>query len=1295
MRKFHLFAIAVAVACSCDTKPEEEIPVVPPEPEVKEVSIIGDVYPYYWKSGDAISVNGTVSSPLEDVAQGSSRAVFKYTDIEAPYYAAYPASAVSDFSSGSAVVTIPSKQKWVPGSYDSAAFVMVGTSDNEVISFEPKVAILKIAVKGEAKIVSLSLTSLSGAPLSGRFTTDFSALTPSGDNGSCVTLHCQGGAPADSSWHVVIPASDLSVSGMSIVLTDSEGGSMKRKFVPEAAYNPGELYTISLNYSPDPSGGIADADALRAFLAAPSGDACLLEDIDLQGESVSAASFNGIFDGRGHTISNPGAPLFATNSGTIKNLTLEGAFEPSQDVFSPVVLKNEGTVERVVNRAGVSISRSSASTSSIVLGGIAAYSSGSIISCSNEGDISFASTSSVKGVGIGGIAGYLNAKAEGCTNSGKISFQASHPAGESAIGSISRAITSVGGIAGYGYTGFSANGCSNSGEVSFQFTSIERVTAESERHQIGGIAGSPCGGISNCVNDGNVTVCAVTTSHTAFSAINVLLDIGGICGGEFFSPGQNVTNILSCTNNGNISVDFDATDSNTAVGGIVGWPNLEASVNNRTEDCVNTGTITVYGNGKGRFAGIQAGTGRIINCRNEGDIIIEKTSSNSSAGGLCAFHSSGHSLTGSSTTGSIRTKVALLAQGGLIGVVSNQSMTIGEGCSVNCALESAASGHGRIGMVVGWYNGTSAKNSVGTSSNPISVEGTVTLGGNTVQITSANYTSWLSGTDNSTTNHTIHAFCNTSSEQSARVEGHVRYSDGSPAAGISVSNGFDVTVTDADGSYSLPDNDDVWYFYISLPSDAVISKNADGCPDFYKRKLAGCTVYDFTLERQAVEDNFLLFALADPQAHYTRYESQTIADVDRFISESVPAINSRIAASALPCYAVTLGDIVFSDGSRNSTNGLSVMRSHCSKINAPVFQTFGNHDYTFFSTSSGNDLKTDATSSTLYLKAQRSFEDCLGPINYSFNRGKVHVVCMRNVIWSSTTKNWEYDGGFTSGQYAWLKADLANVPSDRTVILCVHIPILSCLGGQNVGNVLSLLKGFAHSEIFSGHTHYGQNEPNVNGTGIYEHVHTSVCGTWWWSNVASDGSPNGYYVYELSGNDVTDSYFMGVNTGMNARDYQMRIYRGGLKYGGQYIYFQSPHTSDKLFINVFNADSSWKVEVYEDGVYAGDAVLMPENTEYRTDKKYSTVTFGEQSSQDWWASGYHLGVLGLGFDSNNKLKPYSWFMDCCFHMYKYTMKDPSASVKVVATDAFGNRYTCDEVMDQDCYYPDYMRLGNI
>ena len=48
-----------------------------------------------------------------------------------------------------------------------------------------------------------------------------------------------------------------------------------------------------------------------------------------------------------------------------------------------------------------------------------------------------------------------------------------------------------------------------------------------------------------------------------------------------------------------------------------------------------------------------------------------------------------------------------------------------------------------------------------------------------------------------------------------------------------------------------------------------------------------------------------------------------------------------------------------------------------------------------------------------------------------------------------------------------------------------------------------------------------------------------------------------------------------------------------------------------------------------------------------------------------------------------------------FHMYTYTLKDPSASVEVVATDGYGNKYSTKEVFSTDLFYPDYIKQGNV
>ena len=512
--------------------------------------------------------------------------------------------------------------------------------------------------------------------------------------------------------------------------------------------------------------------------------------------------------------------------------------------------------------------------------------------------------------------------------------------------------------------------------------------------------------------------------------------------------------------------------------------------------------------------------------------------------------------------------------------------------------------------------------------------------------------------------------------------GKVSWKDGTPAAGICVSNGFSAVWTGADGKYRLGAGPDTRYIYISLPSNAKINVS-NGCPDFFKAWDNMVRDYDFVLEKQAVESEFALFAMADPQAHYEARSPQKKADTKRFLDETVPALNNQISSLGIACYGVTLGDVVYSEGSRNSNPGLATMRSNFSKVKMPVFQTMGNHDYTFFS--SNAPLETDSRSSLLNLKAQRAFEDCFGPVNFSFNRAKVHVVCMKDVQYLKTTDAASYECSFSDDQWKWLQDDLQNVPKDYSIVLCVHIPLAGNGSKSHVQDVVNLISQWPGSTVFSGHTHYYRGYANTLGSGLYEHIHSAVCGQWWWSRIEGDGCPNGYRVYHFEGSSIKDAWFNGFNSGMDSRDYQMRIYRGNLKNGGKYAYFQWMHGSDVLLINVFNGDSRWKVEVYENGVLKGNASLMSNSK-----KTYSSVTAGTTyeipltSNQDWWSIGYHIGVVGRGRTSTS-------YYTNMFHMWKYTLSNPSASVKVVATDPYGNKYECSDVVSADCDYPAYIK----
>ena len=503
-------------------------------------------------------------------------------------------------------------------------------------------------------------------------------------------------------------------------------------------------------------------------------------------------------------------------------------------------------------------------------------------------------------------------------------------------------------------------------------------------------------------------------------------------------------------------------------------------------------------------------------------------------------------------------------------------------------------------------------------------------------------------------------------EPGSLARGVVTYSDGTPAAGVSVSDGFSVVQTDANGKYSLTPHQDTWYIYYSLPADCQSVTNSYGQPHFFTKYDPNIFDYNFTLTKSATgkEKEFALFCLADPQCPNSSSRS-------RFQKESVPHIKALAQSMGVPCYGVTLGDIVSSSNSSNTTAQMPYMRDHMSKdkTGIPIYQTMGNHDYLYFNGSA--PIEADENSSNYNIKAQRLFEDIFGPINHSWNRSDAHIVCMRDMLWNSNDDGGNYSLGFSDEQYEWLKQDLSYVPKDKLVILCVHIPIVNSTK-KNVQKVIALLAQYQQAHIMAGHTHYQRNEPTLS-SGVYEHVHGAVCGAWWHANTNGDGVPNGYGVYNIEGNTIKNWYYQGVNTGMNDRDYQIRLYRGNHKSGGQYEYFAQQHGDGVILANIFNADDSWSIKVYENGVYSGTRAKIAykketpaEGTGIDNPTKPTTA-----SSQDWWAIGYLVGV---------KNRSRSSYFTSCFHMYKYTLKNKNASVLVEATDRFGRTYRATDII---------------
>jgi hypothetical protein len=220
---------------------------------------------------------------------------------------------------------------------------------------------------------------------------------------------------------------------------------------------------------------------------------------------------------------------------------------------------------------------------------------------------------------------------------------------------------------------------------------------------------------------------------------------------------------------------------------------------------------------------------------------------------------------------------------------------------------------------------------------------------------------------------------------------------------------------------------------------------------------------------------------------------------------------------------------------------------------------------------------------------------------------------------------------------------------------------------KNVDAVRDLIAQFDEAHIMIGHTHFMNHK--VNEDGVFEHVHAAASGAFWWSCLNGDGVPNGYAIYDVDGAHIKNWWYKGTGHDIS---YQIRMYRGDAEFGGEFEKFKYPYTHDTVLANVFMADPAWKVYLYEDGELTGEMERIPVTKDSVPEA---------DSSRDWYAVGYHLGVIGRSYGDVTDCQS-KWngggrkgYLTGCNHMYRLKLKNPNAKqIKVVAKDTNGNVY---------------------
>lgn len=400
-------------------------------------------------------------------------------------------------------------------------------------------------------------------------------------------------------------------------------------------------------------------------------------------------------------------------------------------------------------------------------------------------------------------------------------------------------------------------------------------------------------------------------------------------------------------------------------------------------------------------------------------------------------------------------------------------------------------------------------------------------------------------------------------------------------AGVALSNGRTLAITDAKGHYRLPVSPGQTVFAIK-PAGWRLPGSDPARPGAWRHlptavslkpsmalKYGGIAAsawpdrFDVAMRRAPADDGWLeVRVFADPQV-------KSSADVGYYARDIVDSVLSEAGdARRVPELGLSLGDIV-----DDKLDLYPALNAETRRIGVPWLHISGNHDLDFDATRDEDSLQT--------------FRNSFGPDTFAWEEHGVVFVGLDDVIYRPGSSP-AYVGGLREDQFAFLEAYLPRVPRTQLLVLAVHIPLFEQEGRDTFrdadrARLFALLRDFPKLLILSGHNHSQQHWMHDAHTGwqgaapLHEYNVGAACGAYWTGvkdnagipdTTMPDGTPNGY---ASLGVDRDGRYALGWHAARDAQESQIGLHAPKVLRHGAYPAYG-------VFANVYMGREDTRVE---------------------------------------------------------------------------------------------------------------------